>query len=165
MTEIVLATGIELDSRGQHAAVPVEKADQAAIVIEMTMTEDQCVYLARIDLEDIDVVEERIRAVAVIEHEIAVLGAALRFEEERQAPLIVQRPAKIRRAWSGLHRHAVNLARPEVPVLAAVDEDVHRQLVHHGWLDRRCARKLAAAETSSRGHACECGRSLQELSP
>ena len=59
MTEIILAAGIELHVGGQHAAILVEKSDQAAVMIDMAVADDQRIDLRRIHIQKADVVDDR----------------------------------------------------------------------------------------------------------
>ena len=50
MAEIVLAAGIELQVGRQHAAILAQEADQAAVMIDMAVADDQRLDLAGVDL-------------------------------------------------------------------------------------------------------------------
>ena len=95
MAEIVLAAGIELDVGRQHVAILPEEADQAAVMVDMTVADDQRLHLARVDPQQPDVVDQRRGRVAEVEHDRALLLVALRFQEERQSPLVVQNVAGV----------------------------------------------------------------------
>ncbi len=77
-------------SRRQDVAIFRQETDQATVMIEMAMADDQRIGLGGIGFEDADIVEQCIRAVTEIEKDRALFGSALRFQIERQAPLIVQ---------------------------------------------------------------------------
>jgi hypothetical protein len=163
VAEIILAAGIELEVRRQLVAVLVEKAHQAAPMIEMAVADDERAHLAGIGFDELDVVEQRLGAVAIIEHDGPLLVVALRLQVKRQSPLIVQGPAEIRRPRRRRDAHAVRLVRPEEQVVAAVDEHADRQLVHHRRLDRRRTCNFDAAEAAGGRRARECRGSLEEI--
>src|ERR1035437_3155346 len=81
MTEVVFTSGVELHIRRQRAAVLVQKSDQSAVMVEMAMAHDQRVDFLRIDADDIEIVEQCLRRVAVIEHECAILTGLLRLRK------------------------------------------------------------------------------------
>jgi len=78
--EIVLAACIEREVRPHLAAVFVEKADQAAEVVIVTVADDQRLDPLGIDPKQFRIVEQRLRGVAEVEHERALFGRALRLE-------------------------------------------------------------------------------------
>lgn len=163
MAEIVLAAGIELEVGRERSAVPGEEAVQPAIMVVMAMADDQGIDLGRVDLEDADIVEERIGAVAEIEQDGARIRALLGFEEERQTPLVVQHLAIIRAA-AGPRRdmlHALDGAGLEELVMRGVDQHAQRQPVDGRHLDRRSTRDLDAGE-GARGARRKSGGRLQE---
>src|ERR1017187_3183306 len=82
MTEVVFTSGVELHIRRQRAAVLVQKSDQSAVMVEMAMAHDQRVDFLRIDADDIEIVEQCLRRVAVIEHECAILTGLLRLKKQ-----------------------------------------------------------------------------------
>ena len=77
LAEIVLAAGIELHIGGQHAAVFLQEADEAAVMIEVAMAHDHCIDLAGIGAGQFDIVEQSFRRIAEVEHDSALLIAAL----------------------------------------------------------------------------------------
>ena len=81
VAEIVLAAGVKLKIRGQHAAIFVEKRDQAAVMIEMAVADDQGVNLFRVYAQQLDIVQERVRRVSVIEHQRARFAGFHRLQE------------------------------------------------------------------------------------
>src|SRR5262249_57578409 len=93
--EVVLAAGIERELLRQPRAMPIEKAEQPAVMVEMAVAHDQCLDLLRIGADIVDVVVERFRGVAEVDHHGVPLTGALGFYIERQAPLVVQRAAII----------------------------------------------------------------------
>ena len=95
MAEIVLAAGIELHVGRKHAAIFVEKADQAAVVVDVPVADDQRLDLARVDLQQAHIVDDRRRGVAEVQQDRALLLLALRFEVERETPFIVQDVARV----------------------------------------------------------------------
>ena len=95
MAEIVLAACVELYVGRKHAAIFVEEADQAAVVVDVPVADDQRLDLARIDLQQAHVVDDRRRRVAEVQQDRALVLVALRFEVERQTPFVVQHVARI----------------------------------------------------------------------
>jgi hypothetical protein len=82
VAEIGFAAGEERDV-GPHAlAVLGEKADQAAVMVEMAMAQDEPVEFRRIDLEQIDVAGQHLRRETEIEEVAACLAALERFQME-----------------------------------------------------------------------------------
>src|SRR5215204_1826035 len=75
MAEIVLAAGVELDVGRERRAVFLEEADEPAKMVVMAVANDERVELARVNAGDVDVVEERLGAVAEVEHHGALLCA------------------------------------------------------------------------------------------
>ncbi len=96
MAEIVLAAGVELHVGRKHAAVFVEEADKAAVVVDMAVADDHRLDLGRIDLEQAHVVDDRRRGIAEVEQDRAV----------------ARRRAAIRDRATGPTRCAARCARP-----------------------------------------------------
>ena len=156
VAEIVLAAGIEPHVGRKHTAVSVEKADQAAIVVDVPMADDQRLDLARVDLQQAHIVDDRRRGIAEVQQDRALLLVALRFEVERETPFIVQHIARVGAAArpGRLVNHAVDGAAAQELVVLLVDQHTHGQLVDGRHLDRRRAGELDAAE--ARG--CRAGK-------
>src|SRR5262249_57114757 len=72
--EIVLAAGIEREVLRQHRAVPIEKADEPTVMVEMAVAHDQRLDLLRVGTDIIDVVVERFWGVAEVEHHSVLLA-------------------------------------------------------------------------------------------
>jgi hypothetical protein len=48
VAEVVLASRIKLDVRGQRVAILVEESDQATVMVEMAVTDDESIDFFRI---------------------------------------------------------------------------------------------------------------------
>src|SRR3954451_527447 len=75
VAEVVLAADVEREIGGQPAAVRLEKIDQTAEVVEVPVTEDQRLCFRRIDADHFHVAEVSLGRVAVVEQQIASVGA------------------------------------------------------------------------------------------
>ena len=107
------------------------------------------------------------RGVAEVKHDRALLLIALRFQEQRQAPLVVQDVAGIRAATRprALMHDAFDRAAAQELIVRLIDQHPHRQLVDGRNLDRLRARDLDAAEAADCGGCRERGRSFQKIAP
>ena len=95
LAEIVFAAGIQRKIGRQLVAVFLQITDQAAVMVEVAVTQDQTLHFRIVDAEDLHVVGERIGGVAIVEQQIARFTALARFEREREPPLVVQRFSEI----------------------------------------------------------------------
>jgi len=77
LAEIVLTAGVEFDVGRQHVAIFLQKADQAAVMVEVTVANDHSVDLRGIGAGQLDVVEQRFRRIAEVEHDRALFIPAL----------------------------------------------------------------------------------------
>ena len=113
------------------------------------MADDHCLDLARVDLQQAHIVDDRRRGVAEVQQDRALLLVTLRFEVERETPFIVQHVARVTTAPrpGSLVNHAVDGAAAQELVVLLVDQHTHGQLVDGRDLDRRSARQLDAAES------------------
>jgi hypothetical protein len=116
VAEIVLAAGVEGQLRRQHAAVPVEEVKQAAVVVEMPVTDDQRLDLGGVGADQLEVVQQRFGRVAKIEQHGVLLVRPLRFQQQRKAPLVVQGAAIIG-ARGGLDPDTLHLGRTQEQVV------------------------------------------------
>src|SRR5262245_30773169 len=72
MAKVVLAACIELQVSRKYVAILIQKADQSAVVIDMAMTEDQGLNVARVHPQETNIVDDR-RGIAEVEKHRAVL--------------------------------------------------------------------------------------------
>src|SRR5215470_9147725 len=132
-------------------------------MVEMPMAHDQRIDLARIDADNIDIVEQDRGAVSEIEHQGALFASLLAREEQRKSPFAVQIAPCI-----GTRRRrdadAPRLCRLGEEVEAAVNQYMYGELVDRRRLDWRSACKLNATEPTRHGSR-EGGRTLQEVAP
>jgi hypothetical protein len=77
----------------------------------MAVTDDERFDLARIKPDDFDVVEERLRGLAEIQHHGALVITTLRLEQQREAEFVVDRAAIVSGSPKVLDRHAVGRSR------------------------------------------------------
>ena len=140
---------------------------QAAVVVNVAVADDQRLDLARIDLQELDVVDQRRGRVAEVEHDGALLLLALRFQEQRQAPLIVQDVAGIGAAA----RPRAPRARHRSPCCRA---GIDRAPGRSGRASTACrwsepgsvARSRSRRSRNRRRRGCrERGRGFQEVTP
>jgi len=165
VAEVIFAAGIELDVGRQLVAEFGEKAVQSAEMIEVPVAHDQRADLRRIHLQDFDVVEERVRAVAEIEERGALVVALLGFEQQRKAPLVMQRAAIIFRSTCTDRRHAVHFLTAQENVVGAVEQNPDGQLVHHGRRNRRRVRDFEADEVACCRNTSHRSRTFQKVAP
>ena len=125
-------------------------------MVDVPMADDHCLDLARVDLQQAHIVDDRRRGIAEVQQDRALLLVALRFEVERETPFIVQHVARVTTAPrpGSLVNHAVDGAAAQELVVLLVDQHTHGQLVDGRDLNRRRARELDAAE--ARG--CRAGK-------
>ena len=64
-------------------------------MVNMTVAHDQRPHLAWVDPQQPDVVDQRGGRVAEVQHDRALLLVALRFQKERQSPLVMQNVAGV----------------------------------------------------------------------
>src|SRR5262249_25004056 len=72
MAKVDLAACIELQVSRKYVAILIQKADQSTVVIDMAMTEDQGLNLARVDPQETTIVDDR-RGIAEVEQYRAVV--------------------------------------------------------------------------------------------
>ena len=110
------------------------------------MADDQRFDLAGIGADELDVVQQRFRRVAEVEHHRAlfVCRAAIR-SIQRKAPLIVQ-GATIIGARRRLDLDPSHLARTQEQIVRTIDEHAHAEPIDNRRLDRRGACKFHARE-------------------
>ena len=110
-------------------------------MIDMAVADDQRVQLGRIDLEQADIVDDRGRRVAEIQQDIASLLFALRFQKQRQTPLIVQDVARVGAAAAArtFVNDAVHGTAAQKLVVLLIDQHADRQFVDGRHLDRNGA--------------------------
>ena len=89
VTEIVLSAAIKGEIGGEDVPVLIEKSDQPTVVICVPVAEDQRIDFARIGPGNFQIVDQRLGSEPVVEHQRASLVRALRFDIQRQAPLVV----------------------------------------------------------------------------
>jgi hypothetical protein len=94
-----------------------------------------------------------------------LFSGALRFNEERKPPLVVDRATIVGFARRPFDLNALHLAGAQEQVVSAVDQDLDRHAVHHRRLDRSGACDLDAAEAAGRRRRRERRRSLEEFTP
>ena len=134
-------------------------------MVIVSMADNQSIDLAGIDAEQLSIVEERGRRVAEIEHDVTLFVAALRFDEQRQAPLVVDGAAIVGFARRSLYLDALHLPGTKEQVVGAIDHDADRHAVHHWSLDRCRGCDLNTAKAAGCGRSRECGRGFQEITP
>src|ERR1700704_1753442 len=128
------------------------------------MADDQRLYLARVDVQEADIVDDR-GGVAEVEQDRALLLCALRFEEKRKAPFVVEDIASVRaapRAWA-LMNHAIHRAAAQELVVLLVDQHADRELVDRRTLVGRRGRYLHAGEAAGGRGPGESCRRFQEV--
>jgi hypothetical protein len=150
LAEIVLAAGVHGQIGRQVLAVLLEKTEQPAPMVEMTVAHDQRIDLGRIDLQELHVAVDGIGRPAEVEQEGLLLVAALRLDIKREPPLAVQRAPGVGRA-TGLGPDSTHLLWPEEEVARTIDQDPHAELVDGRHLDRPGLGHLDTGETRSRG--------------
>ena len=139
VAEIVLAARIELDIGRKDVAVFLQEADEATVVVDVAVADDQRLDLGRVHLKESHIVDDGRRGVAEVEQDRALLLLTLQFQEERQAPLIVQDVACVRAAawpWS-LVNDTIDRAGRQKLVMLLVDQNADRELVDRWYVDRR----------------------------
>src|SRR6185312_11823893 len=92
--ERVFAADIEWQVSLQRVLVGRKKANHAAEMVVMTVTENERVKRRRIDLQDRHIVEQNFRRIAEIYKHVALLAAAMRLRVHGEAPLAVERGAR-----------------------------------------------------------------------
>src|SRR3984957_16529149 len=163
LAEIVLATGIHRQIRGQILAMPVEKSKQTAPVIEMTMAQNQRVDLRRVDLEQVHVAVDGLRRPTIVKQERAFFVGALWLQQQRQSPFAVQRTQQIR-GTTRLRPDAARFLRPEEDIAGAIDQNADAELVDGRHLDGTCLGHLDAGESAGRSRQRQTGGHLQRIS-
>src|SRR5947207_1951754 len=100
-------------------------------MVNMTVAYDQRPHLAWIDSQQPDVVDQRSCGVSEVEQDGALLLVALRFQEERQSPLVVQYVAGVGAAAGpgAVVNYPVDRAAAQILIVHLVDQDADRQLV------------------------------------
>src|SRR2546426_12050368 len=131
VTERVLSAHVERQLASHLSPVPLEQGDQASEVIEVTVTHDQGVDRRRIDLQEIEVVEQRRRREAKVEECLTCLASALGLQMERQAELVVDVPAE---PWAENDTEPLDLdvAHPggtKPGIMVTASHDAHRQAI------------------------------------
>ena len=91
---------------------------QAAEMIVVPVADDQRLDLRRIDADQLHVVEQRFGRIAEVEHDRALLRGALRFQKQRQAPLVVEHVLDVGAA-----------SRPRAFVDDAIDRAAAQELI------------------------------------
>jgi len=127
LAEIVLAAGIHREIGGQRLPVLVEESQQPAPVVEVPVTHDEGVDLGRVDLQQFHVAVDHLGGPAIVKQERALVVAALRLQQQRQAPFAVQRARGVR-GTAGLGLHPVYLLRLEEEVAGAVHQHPDTEL-------------------------------------
>jgi hypothetical protein len=113
--------------------------------------------------EQIHIAVDDLGRPTIVKQEGALFVAALRLQQQRQAPFAVQRAFRIRGA-AGLRLHPVRFLRPEEDIARAVDQNADAELVDRRHLDRTCLGHLDAGKSAGRSSQCEAGRHLQSVS-
>ncbi len=92
--ETILAADVDRKLWSQLSLVLPQKANQPAEVIVVTVAQHKCIEGTRLNTEEIDVVDQRIRREAKVNKDISCLGAAPGLNMHRKAELADQR-------WAG----------------------------------------------------------------
>ena len=130
-------------------------------MIEVAVAHDQALHFRAVDAHDVHVVHQRVGRVTKIEHEMARVGADLRFQRERQPPLVVQRFAviRLRNKAAASHLHPF-VAAGSRRVVGAVGDDADGETVHRGHAEFRRLGRQRIADAHLREHS---GRAEYEL--
>src|SRR5262249_54527272 len=143
-----------------------QEADQAAVMVDVAVADDQRLDIGRIGFEKSHVVDERRRGVAEVEQDCALLLSELRLQEHRQARLVVQDVATVGAAPRprALMNNSVDRAAAQVLIMLLVNQYADRQLVD-GWNLKRLPRcDLGTAESGGRSGSGDRCRTFQEIS-
>ena len=146
--EAILAADIKRHLGLKRAPGGVEKADHAAEMIVMAMAEHQRVEGRRVDVEDAHIVEQHLRRIAEIDHDVALDTAGKGLRMHRQAPFAVENAA---RRFVGKSVAAFTLDGQAVALFGLheldddiVGDDAHRQFIDHRHIALQCLRRLGA---------------------
>ena len=93
MAENVFTASLEPQILAHFCSARFEKPDQAAVMVEMPVAEDQRIDPRRVDLHDLEVVGVDLWGKAKVEQIAPLLAAARCFDVQCQAPLALERLA------------------------------------------------------------------------
>src|SRR5207247_290891 len=132
VAERVLSARVERQVGSHLSPVPLEQWNEASEVIEVAVTDDQGVDRRRVDLQEIQVVEQRRGREAEVQERLPRLAPALGFQMQRQAELVVD---VLTEPGAGDDAEALDLdlAHPrgtDEGILVAVDDHTDRQAIH-----------------------------------
>ena len=164
MAENVFAASVEPQILSHFCSARFEKPDQAAVMVEMPVAEDQRIDPRRVDLHDLQVVGIGLGGEAKIQQIATCFHAPLGFDVQRQAPLAVERFARRSIGTSALHGKAGLFGAAQKDIVRAVGHLLHNDPVDRRHLD---ARSRGGRPTDPRGQqrAAHRSRGLEKTPP
>jgi hypothetical protein len=93
VAEIVLAAGVKTQILAHSRALHLQKADQAAEMVKMPVTEDQRIDRGGVDLQQVQVVLVHGWSEAEIQQIISGLAALVRLDVQCEPPFAAQGPS------------------------------------------------------------------------
>src|SRR5262249_16166793 len=128
----------------------VEESDEPTVMVEVAVADDQGLNLLRVGADKINVVVKRFGGISEVNHHSVLFGVALRFNIQRQAPLIVQRPTIVGLARGRFNLDAFHLTWTQEQIVGAVNKDMYRDFIDDRRSDWGSSRDLDTAEAASR---------------
>jgi hypothetical protein len=160
--EDVLAAGIKAQIVAHLRAARFEETDQSAIMVEVSMAEDQRIDSGRVDFHDLEVVGIDLGGEAEIQQIAPRFPAPLRFDVQRETPFAVERLA-LRRTRSGAcHGEAGELDAAQKHVVRAVGDFLHDDPVDDRRVNAGGRGSGSSADTGGNQRSAQRSRGLQE---
>jgi len=161
VAKIVLAAGVEAQILAHLRPSRFEEPDQPAVMVEVTVAENQRIDLGRVDVHHPEIVGIDVRGKAEIQQIAPLFAASCRFDVQRETPLAGERLALRRGRKSGpLDGEAGAFERLQGGVVLVVGNLAHDNAIDDRHLNARgCARE---ADAGRNHRATQRGRALKE---